>query len=160
MAGGTGFEPVDAWIKIRCLDRTWRTPNWLVVMVGFEPTPCAVWRRCTTIMLHYRNGGGRAARTPDLEVKSFLLYQLSYTPETGSHSWFRTNDLTVIDRLLYPWAMRLCVIEFDELPNFWVSHCDTPWDKIGGGMVESNSNRSRSPSVFKTVLGPAQITLR
>ena len=26
-------------------------------------------------------------------------------------------------------------------------------------MVESNSNRSRSPSVFKTVLGPAQITL-
>ena len=29
----------------------------------------------------------------------------------------------------------------------------------GGGMVESNSNRSRSPSVFKTVLGPAQITL-
>lgn len=26
-------------------------------------------------------------------------------------------------------------------------------------MVESNSNRFRSPSVFKTVLGPAQITL-
>ena len=26
-------------------------------------------------------------------------------------------------------------------------------------MVESNSNRSRSPSVFKTVPGPAQITL-
>ena len=26
-------------------------------------------------------------------------------------------------------------------------------------MVESNSNRFRDPSVFKTVLGPAQITL-
>jgi len=32
--------------------------------------------------------------------------------------------------------------------------------RIGGGMVESNSNRFRDPSVFKTVLGPAQITLR
>lgn len=31
---------------------------------------------------------------------------------------------------------------------------------IGGGIVESNSNRFRSPSVFKTVLGPAQITLQ
>ena len=31
---------------------------------------------------------------------------------------------------------------------------------FGGGMVESNSNRFRDPSVFKTVLGPAQITLR
>ncbi len=30
--------------------------------------------------------------------------------------------------------------------------------KFGGKMVESNSNRFRSPSVFKTVPGPAQIT--
>jgi hypothetical protein len=29
---------------------------------------------------------------------------------------------------------------------------------IGGEMVESNSNLVKSPSVFKTVLGPAQIT--
>ena len=33
-------------------------------------------------------------------------------------------------------------------------------DKFGGRMVESNSNRFRSPSVFKTVQGPALITFR
>jgi hypothetical protein len=80
LAGGIGFEPMHVGIKIRGLT-TWRTPNWtgsqykiwtcdqcvintllypwanwpknLVVMTGFEPVTISVWRRRTTVVLHY-----------------------------------------------------------------------------------------------------------
>ena len=58
----------------------------------------------------------------------------------GAKDWDRTSDTRIFNPLLY--------------------HLSYIGIKYGGGMVESNSNRFRSPSVFKTVLGPAQITLQ
>ena len=127
---------------------TWRIPNWLVVMVGVEPTLGTVWRCCTTVMLHYLNGRGSRDRTCDKRIKSPLLYPLSYTPETGSHSWFRTNDPRLIKTVLFPWAMRLGIILFDKLPNVWISHCDSPLKMVEGVRFELTD--PFGSSVFKT----------
>ena len=58
----------------------------------------------------------------------------------GAKDWDRTSDTRIFNPLLY--------------------HLSYIGKLFGGGMVESNSNRFRDPSVFKTVPGPAQITLQ
>ena len=69
----------------------------------------------------------------------------------GSLSWARTSDLTVNSRLLYQLSYQGII---------YLAGTSAYYKNIGRGMVESNSNRFRSPSVFKTVQGPAPITLR
>ncbi len=57
---------------------------------------------------------------------------------------------------LHDFTYYACIV---QQPPFTVKLFWWNYIFVGGGMVESNSNRFRDPAVFKTVLGPAQITL-
>lgn len=69
-----GFEPTIFWLTTRYSNR-WTTEPY-VVEIKVSPNR---WSEQVIIFLVLYGGSG-GSRTPGLEIKSFLLYQLSYTP--------------------------------------------------------------------------------
>ena len=107
----------------------------MVGVQGFEPwTPCSQSRCATRLRYTPKFGAGDQVRTDDIFLGKEVLYQLSYTRNTGGNEWIRTTDLRRMKTLHYrcatlPWkgiqGSNLCIMESKSiaLPTWLIPNC-------------------------------------